>query len=129
MKKSKSRRSRHSRCQCGASLPLSPADELAQVKLEIEKAKLAKLQEDLPDPNAPEYTRWEDLPPPSPEDEARYYAEFQRIFDYVVEEDQSDIGHIFHDGKILRGPKAILNPNTGLWLVGTEELALPPPPN
>jgi len=90
MKHSKSRRSKHSRCKCGAYLPLSPADELAQVRLEIQKAKLAKLREDLPDPDAPQYTRWEDLPPPSPEDEAMFYEEFKRLFRTVAGEDDSD---------------------------------------
>ncbi|WP_427452286.1 hypothetical protein [Litorimonas sp. WD9-15] len=79
---------RSSRCQCGARLPLSPADELAHVRLEIEKAKLAKLREDLPDPDAPKYTRWEDLPPPSPEDEEMFYEEFKRLFRTVAGEDE-----------------------------------------
>lgn len=33
---------------------------------------------------AEKYTRWEDLPPPSPEDEARYYEDFKRIYHAVA---------------------------------------------
>jgi len=54
----------------------SLADELARTRLAIEKAKLAKLEADLPKP-APQYTRYEDLPPPSPEEQDRFYERLE----------------------------------------------------
>jgi len=53
-------------------------DELIETKLRIEQAKLAKLEAEIPDKN-PKYTRWEDMPPPTPEDEARFDARFQAL--------------------------------------------------
>lgn len=53
-------------------------DQLLATRLRIEQIKLAKLEADLPDPN-PKYTRYEDMPPPTPEDEARFQARFEAL--------------------------------------------------
>ena len=53
-------------------------DQLLETRLRIEQAKLAKLEADIPDPN-PKYTRYEDMPPPTPEDEARFEAKFRKL--------------------------------------------------
>ena len=53
-------------------------DQLIETKLRIEQAKLAKLEAEIPDKN-PKYMRYEDMPPPTPEDEARFYARFQDL--------------------------------------------------
>ena len=37
---------------------------------------------------AKKYTRYEDMPPPTPEDEARFDAEFQRILSELFDEDE-----------------------------------------
>lgn len=53
-------------------------DQLLETRLRIEQAKLAKLEADVPDPS-PKYTRYEDMPPPTPEDEARFEARFRDL--------------------------------------------------
>ncbi|GGX75928.1 hypothetical protein GCM10011309_27460 [Litorimonas cladophorae] len=53
-------------------------DQLLETRLRIEQAKLAKLESDIPDPT-PKYTRYEDMPPPTPEDEARFEAQFREL--------------------------------------------------
>ena len=53
-------------------------DQLIETKLRIEQAKLAKLEAELPK-DEPKYMRYEDMPPPTPEDEARFYARFQEL--------------------------------------------------
>lgn len=39
---------------------------------------------------AKQYTRYEDMPPPTPEDEARFNAEFQRLLSELFDEDEAD---------------------------------------
>ena len=53
--------------------PKSIHDEIAATKLAIEKAKLAKLEKDLPKAS-PHFTRYEDIPAPSPEERERFTA-------------------------------------------------------
>ena len=60
------------------SRDLSLADQLIQTRLRIEQAKLAQIEADIP-PNNPKHTRYVDMPPPTPEDEAEFEAEFQQI--------------------------------------------------
>ncbi len=55
----------------------SAADQLARTHLAIEKAKLAKLEAGLPKPT-PHFTRYEDLPPPSPEEQDRFYERLEK---------------------------------------------------
>ena len=52
--------------------PKSIHDEIAATKLAIEKAKLAKLAQDLPSPRLMQYARYEDMPAPSPEERERF---------------------------------------------------------
>ena len=53
-------------------------DQLIATKLRIEQAKLAKLEAELPK-DEPKYMRYEAMPPPTPEDEARFHTEFRQI--------------------------------------------------
>ncbi len=55
----------------------SAADELVLTRLAIEKAKLAKLEANLPK-STPPFTRYEDLPPPSPEEQDRFYERLEK---------------------------------------------------
>ena len=52
------------------------ADTLAQIEARDAKAF------------AKQYTRYEDMPPPTPEDEARFDAEFQKILSELFGEDE-----------------------------------------
>ena len=61
------------------------ADKLAETRLAIETAKLAKLAADLPKPT-PQYTRYEDLPPPSPEEQDRFYKRLEKTIGSIEEE-------------------------------------------
>jgi len=38
------------------------------------------------------YTRYEDMPPPTPEDEVRFDAEFQKLLSSLFEEEEDDEG-------------------------------------
>ena len=62
------------------------AQNIAETKLAIEKARLAKLEGEQPS-SAPQYTRYEDMPPPSPEERARMDAELLAIFDRIKAEE------------------------------------------
>jgi len=48
--------------------PKPQSEDLAAVNLSIAKARLTKLEADLPSPPTPEYTHYEDLPPLRPEE-------------------------------------------------------------
>ena len=69
-----------------------PTDKLAQniakTKLAIEKARLAKLEGEQPQ-SEPQYTRYEDMPPPSPEERARMEAEILAVFDRIKAEEEA----------------------------------------
>ena len=66
----------------------SVQDELAATKLAIGKARLAKLEGEQPS-SEPQYTRYEDMPPPSPEERARMEAEILAIFDRIKAEEDA----------------------------------------
>lgn len=92
---------------------LSLQEQILETKLRSEQAKLATLEAELPDPNAQKYMRYEDMPPPSPEQE----AEFQRKFRSIVKEIRSkpfgpDAGQTVQDW--LRNMGATI-PNTPEW--------------
>ena len=53
----------------------TPKDPLQKLKLATAKARLAKLEAELPPPSPQAYTRYEDLPPLMPEDRDRLKAE------------------------------------------------------
>jgi len=58
------------------------AEAFVKIKLAIEKAKLAKLEAELPKP-ALNYTRYEDIPPPSPEERARFRERLDALIDKI----------------------------------------------
>ena len=60
--------------------PKSIHDEIAATKLAIEKAKLAKLEKDLPKAS-PHFTRYEDMPAPDPEARARFHARLSAMME------------------------------------------------
>ena len=59
---------------------LMKAEETAQARLDQHRAKTA----------AKHHTRYEDMPPPTPEDEARFDAEFQKLLSSLFEEEEDD---------------------------------------
>ena len=59
---------------------LMKAEADAKARLEDHRAKAF----------AKQYTRYEDMPPPTPEDEARFNAEFQRLLSELFDEDEAD---------------------------------------
>ena len=65
----------------GASL----ADQIMETKLRSEQAKLALLEAELPDESEVKYTRYVDMPPPTPEDEAAFDREFQKILSQIFD--------------------------------------------
>ena len=67
----------------------SHENQLAATKLAIEKARLAKLEGEQPQ-SEPQYTRYEDMPPPSPEERARMEAEMLAIFDRIKAEEEAE---------------------------------------
>jgi len=78
-------------------------DQLIETKLRIEQAKLAKLEAELPK-DEPKYMRYEDMPPPTPEDEARFEAEFQALianFKWGPEKGQSVQDWLIEEGAII----------------------------
>jgi len=62
----------------------SAQDQMAKVKLGVEKARLAAMESKLeaakPPPEEPVYTRYEDLPPLSPEDEVYFRNKVETLF-------------------------------------------------
>ena len=58
------------------------AHSIVETKLAIEKARLAKLEEELPKPT-PQYTAYEDLPPPSPEDREKLIKRLRDLYDRI----------------------------------------------
>jgi len=67
---------------------LSLADQLIEMRLRSEQAKLALLEAELPDESEKKYTRYVDMPPPTPEDEAQFDAEFQKILSELFDDDE-----------------------------------------
>ena len=66
----------------GDALDRSPRNISATLKaIDDVQSQIDKAEEKL---TKQTYSRWEDLPPPSPEDEARYYEDFKRIFRRVA---------------------------------------------
>lgn len=74
----------------------SAKDELAAVKLEIERAKLAKLRgtHSADGSHVETFLHYEDLPAPSPEDQDRFYV---RLASLVSAFEQSEEGAERHD--------------------------------
>ena len=88
---------------------LSLADQLIETRLRSEQAKLALLEAELPDESEIKYTRYVDMPPPTPEDEAEFDREFQKILSELFDEDEDgpeDEDHDAHDQGRVKGPRA-----------------------
>jgi len=69
---------------------LSLADQLIETRLRSEQAKLALLEAELPDESETKYTHYVDMPPPTPEDEAAFDREFQKILSELFDGDEED---------------------------------------
>jgi hypothetical protein len=65
---------------------MSLADQIMETKLRSEQAKLSLLEAQLPDEGPVKYTRYVDMPPPTPEDEAEFEREFQQIMNEIFSE-------------------------------------------
>jgi len=65
---------------------LSLQEQILETKLRSEQAKLAALEADLPDPDAKQYMRYEDMPPPSPEQEAEFERKLRSLIDGLLAE-------------------------------------------
>ena len=66
----------------GKTLP----DQIMETKLRSEQAKLKMLEAELPDESTPKYTRYVDMPPPTPEDEADFHRRFREIVNNIARE-------------------------------------------
>ena len=86
----------------GRTLP----DQIMETKLRSEQAKLKMLEAELPDENAVKYMRYEDMPPPTPEQEAEFDAEFQRILNELFDEDEDGEESDHEKGRGEEGPDA-----------------------
>jgi len=68
------------------SRALSLADQLIETRLRSEQAKLALLEAELPDESEKKYMRYEDMPPPSPEQEAEFYEQFKKLVGGILDD-------------------------------------------
>lgn len=68
-----------------ASPELSLQDQLIETKLRIEQAKLAKLESETLREDV-KYMRYEDMPPPSPEQEAEFYERFKKLVGGILDD-------------------------------------------
>ena len=66
------------------SRDLSLTDQLMETKLRSEQARLKLLEAELPEVGTPKHTRWADMPPPTPEDEADFHRRFNEIVRSIV---------------------------------------------
>jgi len=64
---------------------VSLADQIMETKLRSEQAKLKLLEAELPDESETKYTRYVDMPPPTPEDEAEFDREFQKLLNELFD--------------------------------------------
>ena len=70
-----------------------PPDKWAKTYSALMKAEadaMARLAEHDAKIAAKTHTRYEDMPPPTPEDEARFDAEFQKLLSSLFEEEEDD---------------------------------------
>ena len=61
-----------------------------ETKLRSEQAKLKLLEAELPDESEKKYTRYVDMPPPTPEDEADFQARFEQLIGELFDGDEDD---------------------------------------
>jgi len=91
------------------------AEQIMETKLRSEQAKLSLLEPKLPNESSPKHTRYVDMPPPTPEDEAMFEAEFAQLLDSVFAEPIGpEKGQTVQDW--LRGQGAVI-PDTPEWVV------------
>jgi len=64
---------------------LSLADQLIATRVRTEQAKLQKLEADLPTEDV-KYMRYEDMPPPSPAQEAEFYEQFKKLVGGILDD-------------------------------------------
>ena len=72
-----------------------PPDKWAKTFSALVKAEAdakARLSEREAEEAAKQHTRYEDMPPPTPEDEARFDAEFQKILSALFDENAVESG-------------------------------------
>lgn len=94
------------------SRDLSLADQLIETRLKSEKAKLALLEAEVPDKDV-KYMRYEDMPPPSPEQEAEFDAKFRRLLQSLCAEPNGPKpGQTVQDWLIAQGARI---PDTPEW--------------
>ena len=67
---------------------MSLADQILETKLRSEQAKLKKLEAELPDEDV-KYMRYEDFPPPSPEQEAEFHGRLRKLIREIAETQES----------------------------------------
>ena len=90
-------------------------DQIMETKLRSEQAKLSLLEAKLPDETSPKYTRYVDMPPPTPEDEAEFEARFAEIMGNIFKAPYGpEAGQTVQDW--LREQGAII-PDTPEWQV------------
>ena len=85
---------------------VSLADQIMETKLRSEQAKLKKLEAELPDESEVKYMRYEDMPPPSPEQEAEFHERFRKILREIAEARDPvgpDAGQTVQDWLIAQG--------------------------
>ena len=69
---------------------LSLQDQIMETKLRSEQAKLKLLEAELPNESEKKYTRYVDMPPPTPEDEAEFHARFNQLLSEIIAEDDDE---------------------------------------
>ena len=91
------------------------AEQIIETKLRSEQAKLSLLEAKLPNESSPKHTRYVDMPPPTPEDEAMFEARFVELLDNVFAEPVGpEEGQTVQDW--LREQGAVI-PDTPEWQV------------
>lgn len=96
-----------------SSRGLSLQEQILETKLRSEQAKLAALEAELPNPDAQKYMRYEDMPPPTPEQEAEFQRKFRGIVKSIVSKPYGpDAGQTVQDW--LRNMGATI-PDTPEW--------------
>ncbi|MEP4053081.1 MAG: hypothetical protein ABJN22_12635 [Litorimonas sp.] len=82
---------------------LNLADQLIETCLRIELAKLAKLEAETPREDI-KYMRYEDMPPPSPAQEAEFYERFRKLINQIAHDDIGpEVGETVQNWLIKQG--------------------------
>ena len=94
---------------------LSLQEQILETKLRSDQAKLTALEAELPSPDTKQNMRYEDMPPPSPEQEAEFRQRLRTIMKDIAaarEKSGPDEGQTVQDW--LRGQGATI-PDTPEW--------------